>query len=81
LENNGRAALVTVTLDGSESLDQVTASTSDWSALAVFPEPKSGAASSNSLVFSVAPVSRKTGLFTITFKSPCGSKEVTVSVK
>jgi tetratricopeptide (TPR) repeat protein/outer membrane biosynthesis protein TonB len=81
IQNNGGSALITVTLDGLDSTEQVTASTSDWSALAVFPEPKSNAPSSNALVFSVAPISKKTGLFTITFKSPCGSKDVTVTVK
>lgn len=81
IQNNGGSALITITLDGLDSTEQVTATTSDWSALAVFPEPKSGAAASNSVVFSVAPISKKTGLFTITFKSPCGSKDVTVTVK
>ncbi len=81
IQNAGGSALITVTLDGLDSTDQVTATTSDWSALAVFPEPRSGAASSNTVTFSVAPISKKTGLFTITFKSPCGAKDVTVTVK
>jgi tetratricopeptide (TPR) repeat protein len=80
LQTNG-SALVTVTLEGKETAEGITASTSDWSAVAVFPEPKSSTAAGNTLVFSVAPISKKTGLFTVTFKSPCGEKDVTVSVK
>jgi tetratricopeptide (TPR) repeat protein len=80
IQNNGGSALVTITLDGQANADNVTASTSDWSALAVFPEPKSGA-DSNSRSFSVTSLNTKTGMFTITFKSPCGMKEITVTVK
>ncbi len=80
LQTNG-SALVTVTLEGRDSAEETMASTSDWSAVAVFPEPKSSTTASNTLVFSVAPISKKTGLFTITFKSPCGEKDVMVTVK
>lgn len=80
IQNNGGSALVTITLDGQANADNVTASTSDWSALAIFPEPKSGA-NNNSRTFSVTSLNTKTGTFTITFKSPCGAKEITVTVK
>jgi tetratricopeptide (TPR) repeat protein len=80
LQTNG-SALITVTVEGKDTAEGITASTSDWSAVAVFPEPKSSTTASNTLVFSVAPISKKTGLFSITFKSPCGEKDVTVTVK
>ena len=79
IQNNGGRAVLSVTLDAGTSPNDVTASTSDWSSLAVFPEPKSGS-DSDMLVFSVSSISKKTGTFTITFKSPCGSKNVTVTV-
>ena len=80
IENNGGRAIIDITLEGATSTEGLTAATSDWSSLAVFPEPKSG--TNNSLVsFSVTSISKKTGRFTITFKSPCGSKEVIVTVR
>ncbi|MBC7911945.1 MAG: tetratricopeptide repeat protein [Pyrinomonadaceae bacterium] len=81
IQNNSGSAIITLTLEGVTNTDGVTASTSDWSALAVFPEPKSSTTASNTLSFSVTSISKKTGTFTITFKTPCGTKDVTVSVK
>jgi len=78
--NNGGRAIIEVTLNGSTSTDGVTASTSDWSALAVFPEPKS-AANTNVASFSVTSISKKTGKFKVTLKTPCGPKDVTVTVR
>jgi tetratricopeptide (TPR) repeat protein len=76
----GGSATITLMLDGSTNTNNVTASSSDWSALAAFPEPKKDAGS-NSLVFSVTSISKLTGIYTVTFKSPCGSKDVTVTVR
>ncbi len=81
IQNNSGSAILTLTLEGVTNTDGVTASTSDWSALAVFPEPKSSTTASNTLSFSITSISKKTGTFTITFKTPCGAKDVTVSVK
>ncbi len=80
IQNNGGRALISISLDGASTTNGVSAATSDWSSLAVFPEPKSGA-ESTALVYSVTSISKKTGLFTITFKSPCGTKDVAVTVK
>lgn len=77
---SGGTATINVTLDGLSSTDKVTATSSDWSALAAFPEPRRDA-NSNTLSFSVTSISKQTGTFTITFKSPCGSKDVTVTVR
>ncbi|MBV9958827.1 MAG: hypothetical protein JO360_10415 [Acidobacteria bacterium] len=77
---NGGAAPINVTLDGLDRLDKVTATSSDWSAIAAFPEPRKDA-SSNTLTFSITSISKQTGTFTITFKSPCGSRDVTVTVR
>lgn len=80
IENNGGRGIIDITLEGATSTEGITAVTSDWSSLAVFPEPKSGT-NNNLASFSVSSISKKTGRFTITFKSPCGSKEVTVTVR
>ncbi len=77
---NGGSATIIITLDGATNTNNVTAISSDWSALAAFPEPKKDAGS-NTLVFSVTSISKLTGTFTITIKSPCGSKDVTVTVR
>jgi tetratricopeptide (TPR) repeat protein len=80
IQNNGGRAIIDITLEGGSSSGGITAATSDWSSLAVFPEPKSGTESSVTS-FSLTSISKKTGLFTVTFKTPCGSKDVTVTVK
>lgn len=80
IQNNGGRAVIDVTLDSSASATGVTASTSDWSSLAVFPEPTTGTVT-NSASFSVTSISKKTGTFTVTFKTSCGPKEVIVTVR
>ena len=79
IQNNGGRAIVDVTLEGLASAEGVTAATSDWSALAVFPEPPGKDGNINS--FSISSVSKQTGRFTITFKTPCGTKDVIVTVR
>lgn len=82
IRNNSGSAIITITLDGAATAEGVTAQISDWSAIAVFPEPKSSAeGNANTVSFSIASISKKTGSFIVTFKSPCGSKDVTVTVK
>jgi tetratricopeptide (TPR) repeat protein len=79
IQNNGGRALIELTLDAGTSMDGITATTSDWSDLAVFPEPKS-TTNSGVASFSITSITKKTGIYTVTFKTPCGSKDVTVRV-
>lgn len=78
--NSGGSANLMLTFDSAISADKVIASSSDWSAIAAFPESRKDA-DANTLTFSVTSISKQTGTFTITFKTPCGSKDVTVTVK
>lgn len=81
IDSSTGSTTITVTLDGLSSADGINAVSNDWSDIAIFPEPKKDGASSNTRTFSVTSMSKKTGTFTITFKTPCGTKDVTVTVK
>jgi tetratricopeptide (TPR) repeat protein len=76
LRPNG-SAIVTVTLDGLTSAADIQPVSSDWSNLAVFPEPAAG----GSFKYTITSISKATGNFYISFKSPCGLKNLTVKVK
>jgi tetratricopeptide (TPR) repeat protein len=71
------SAIVTVTLDGLNSAGDIQPISSDWSNIAVFPEPATG----GSFKYTISSISKATGTFFITFKSPCGLKTLTVKVK
>ncbi|MEO6392770.1 MAG: hypothetical protein ABIP75_13055 [Pyrinomonadaceae bacterium] len=80
LLSNGGSVSVTITLEGSAEIDKISASTSNWSDIAVFPQ--SGLrADATGRVFVITSISKKTGEFTVSFKSPCGTREVKVTVR
>ena len=76
LRPNG-SAIVTVTLDGLSSAADIQPVSSDWSNIAVFPEPAAG----GSFKYTITSISKATGTYYISFKSPCGLKNLTVKVK
>jgi hypothetical protein len=76
LRPNG-SAIITVTLDGLTGAADIKPISSDWSNLAVFPEPAAG----GSFKYTVTSISKATGTYFISFKSPCGLKNLTVNVK
>ena len=80
LKNSGGSAGVVVSVEGDGSLAAVNAATANWSDIIVLREPQGGAGT-NSLKFTVTSISKTTGSFQITFKSPCGAQELTVTVK
>jgi hypothetical protein len=69
----GGAASVTLSFDAGEL---VTASTPDWADIAVFAESKSAGAQR----FSIRSVSKRAGVYRASFRTPCGSKSVQVTV-
>jgi hypothetical protein len=71
------SAIVRVTLDGLTTAADIQPVSSDWSNMAVFPEPAEG----GSFKYTVTSISKMTGTYDILFKSPCGSKSLTVKVK
>lgn len=78
--NNGGTATVTVTLEGSAEIAGISAATPNWADIAVFPQ--SGLRRDvTGRVFVVSSISGNTGVFTVTFKTPCGTKEVEVTVR
>lgn len=71
------SAIVSVTLEGLNSSGDIQPISSDWSNIAVFPEPAAGA----TFRYTITSISKQTGTYSITFKSPCGLKNLEVKVK
>ena len=71
------SAIVRVTLDGLSGAADIQPVSSDWANMAVFPEAVEGGA----FKYSITSISKMTGTYDILFKSPCGSKTLTVKVK
>jgi Flp pilus assembly protein TadD len=80
LRNSGGSAGVVVSLEGSSDLAGINAATANWSDIIILREPQ-GNADTNSLKFTVTSISKNTGNFDITFKSPCGAQKLTVTVR
>ncbi|HEV2799697.1 MAG TPA: tetratricopeptide repeat protein [Pyrinomonadaceae bacterium] len=80
LKNSGGAASVVVSLEGSDKLASINATTASWSDIIILREPQ-GSADTNSLKFTVTSISKTTGNFNVTFKSVCGTQELTVTVR
>lgn len=80
LSNSGGSAGVLVSLEGSSNLAAINAATTNWSDIIILREPQ-GNADVNSLKFTVTSISKNTGDFNVTFKSPCGEQKLIVTVK
>lgn len=76
----GASGSVVVTLEGDSDPAKITASTPDWSDIIVLREPASATAA-NAAKFTITSISKSAGAFTLKIKSPCGEKNVKVSVK
>lgn len=75
IRNGGAAALV---VGGPGEAGRVTVSTPHWSDIAVFAEGRAGG---NGWVrYSVRSVSKKPGVYTVRFTTPCGSQTIPVTV-
>jgi tetratricopeptide (TPR) repeat protein len=80
LTNSGGSASVVLTLEGNGNLAAINAATANWSDIIILREPQ-GNSDANSLKFTVTSISKTTGNFNVTFKSPCGAQELAVRVK
>jgi hypothetical protein len=80
ISNNGGAGYVTLSADGLTDPAKILATTPDWSEIAVFLEPKTNADESV-FKYSITSVSKRTGTFSVNFKSPCGTQELSVTVQ
>ena len=75
----GNSATVTVSADDLNGNGQVTAATNNWSDIAVFPESRGGGGGGR-VRFRVVSVSKRAGVFAVSFKSRCGAKTIPVTV-
>jgi hypothetical protein len=76
----GASGSVVVMLEGEADPAKITASTPDWSDIIVLREPAS-ATDANAAKFTITSISKSAGTFILKIKSPCGAKDVKVSVK
>ncbi len=75
VKNNGGSANIIVKLTGT---DKITPTTRDWPDVTVFAQTLK---EFGSFPFIINSISKRTGKYTVTFTTPCGSKDVTVIVK
>lgn len=81
LLNNGGNLGVLVGYNNDEGdISQITAVSSSFDDISVTLEPEIGKQSKRAF-FVIKSISPKTGIFTVTFDSPCGKKEVQVKVR
>ncbi|MFL6228679.1 MAG: hypothetical protein ACJ741_07855 [Pyrinomonadaceae bacterium] len=78
--DGGGSASVVATLDGGADASKVTATTPNWSDIIVLREPPTSADAS-AVKFTVTSISKGGGTFAVTIKSPCGAKQLSVTVK
>lgn len=79
IRSNGGSIIIPVTFNGANGSASLTASTPDWADIAVFAETKTNI-EAGVFNYSITSVSKRTGTFTVVFKSPCGTKKITVTV-
>ncbi len=80
LTSNGGTSALTASLEGpGATAADITASTINWAAIIILREPQDPAP--NAARYTISSVSKQSGTFVVTFKSPCGTKEVAVTVK
>jgi hypothetical protein len=79
LLTSGGSGAVTASLAGHGTSNDISASTNDWADIILLREPQDPAA--NTARYTIMAISKKTGTYTVTFKSPCGEKVVAVTVK
>lgn len=75
IKNNGGTGVITVQLSGA---DKITPTTRDWPDVTVFAQTLK---EYGTFPFLITSISKRTGTYTVTFTTPCGSKDVTVIVR
>lgn len=80
LRSNGGSIIIPVSFNGAGGAASLTASTPNWADIAVFSETKTNI-ESGVFNYSITSVSKRTGTYTVIFKSPCGTKKITVNVR
>ncbi len=81
LKAGGGSAVVSVQLEGPADLTKIRPATPNWADIVILAEPRTDADAENARRFTISSVSAKPGLFTVTFATPCGKREVAVTVQ
>ncbi|HLL75387.1 MAG TPA: tetratricopeptide repeat protein [Pyrinomonadaceae bacterium] len=76
----GGSATIVARLEGGGDLTRLTATTPHWSDIVILREP-SNDAEPDTARFTINSISRTPGTFSVALKSPCGTKEITITVK
>jgi hypothetical protein len=79
LDGGGSASII-ATLDGGADASKITATTPNWSDIIVLREPPKSS-DANAVKFTVTSISKGGGTYAVAIKSPCGAKQVSVTVK
>jgi tetratricopeptide (TPR) repeat protein len=80
IKTNGGSAKVTVTLPNRDGPSDISANTDDWADISIFVESNIKRMP-GAVTFRVTSVNIRPGSYTVVFKSPCGSKKLTVVVQ
>jgi Flp pilus assembly protein TadD len=78
--SGGASASVIATLEGEGDPSKITATTPNWSDIMILREPARDA-DAGAAKFTVTSISKTSGTYMVTIKSPCGAKQLTVTVK
>jgi hypothetical protein len=76
----GASGSIVIRLGGGGDLARATATTPNWSDIIVLREP-TAAAEPDTARFTVTSISKTAGTYVVNVKSPCGAKDVAVTVK
>ena len=78
---NGGSATVALSLDhyAGRTPARIDPSTPNWADVIILAEPRTPA-DGNGARFTITSVSPRTGVFIVSFTSPCGKQQVTVNV-
>jgi hypothetical protein len=80
--NQGASALVRLSLDGSDQFSGIKSATPDWAHIIILSEPRNDAdTQANAARYTISSIGKTAGIYTVTFTSPCGAKEIKVAVK
>jgi len=79
--NNGGNLSILVSLEGETDLQEIKATSSSPADVEIVSQPPADGDSGRDTFFVIKSISRKIGMFTISFESACGKKDLSVKVR
>lgn len=79
--NQGGSALVHLRLEGLDNASGIKAATPDWAHIVLLVEPRADSDAGNAARYTISSIGKTPGVYTVAFSSPCGAKQVAVTVK